>query len=100
MKILTGKNALLLLVILGAFLSFIPNTKEKAAQSSTLLAGVSKVNITPRTPIRMSGYGGRDEPFKGIHDSLYVTATVFSDGMQKSVIVTADLIGLSHAFCD
>lgn len=86
--------------IIGAFICFVPLTKEHNSASSTLYAGVVKVNITPTVPIIMSGYGGRDEPFKGVHDSLYVTATVFSNGSQKSVIITADLIGFSHAFCN
>lgn len=85
--------------ILVSFFSFAPNYKEAVSKESTLLAGAAKVNITPSTPIPMSGYGGRDEPFKGVHDSLFVTATVFSDGSQKSVIITADLIGFSHDFC-
>lgn len=91
---------LLFLGVLIAFLSFVPNSKEKDNKESTLFAGASKVNITPTTPIQMSGYGNRDEPFKGVHDSLYVTATVFSDGSEKSVIITADLIGFSHDFCE
>lgn len=100
MKKRSGIMALLsLLVIFGAFLCFIPKTENNAAQSSTLLAGVSRVNITPQTPIQMSGYGGRDEPFKGVHDSIFVTATVFYDGIEKSAIITADLIGFSNEFC-
>ena len=79
------------------FLSFIANSKK---EQSTFMAGAAKINITPTTPIRMSGYGGRDEPFKGVHDSLYATSTVFSDGSNKAVIITADLIGFSHDFCN
>lgn len=78
--------------------SFISNENE--VKQSSLLAGVVKVNITPMVPIQMSGYGGRDEPFKGVHDSIFVTATVFYDGVQKSAIITADLIGFSHKFYD
>ena len=89
-----------LLGIIGAFICFIPVTKEHNSVSSTLHAGSAKVNVTPDTPIPMSGYGNRSEAFKGVHDSLYVTATVFSDGSGKSAIITADLIGFSHSLCD
>lgn len=88
-----------LLLVLFGFLSISMNDKAGKATESQLLAGAAKVNITPSTPIRMSGYGGRDEPFKGVHDSLFVTATVFSDQSSKAVIITADLIGFSHDFC-
>ena len=93
---------ILLILSLSAIIisiGFTPNKKSKDIKSSTLLAGVAKVNITPATPIRMSGYGGRNEPFKGVHDSLYATSTVFFDGSVKSIIITADLIGFSHDFC-
>jgi neutral ceramidase len=86
--------------ILTALLSFITVSKQKDNNENTLLAGASRINITPTTPIRMSGYGNRDESFKGVHDSLYVTATVFSNGSEKSVIITADLIGFTHDFCE
>ena len=68
-------------------------------ENITLKVGVAKTNITPQTPVPMSGYGSRDEVFKGIHDSLYATAVVFDDGNQKAVLVTADLIGFSNQFC-
>lgn len=100
MKLLPGKIALLTflgsLALLAGFIS--SNTSAEKTKNS-LMAGVVKVNITPSTPIRMSGYGGRNEPFKGVHDSLFATTTVFSIGTQKAVIITADLIGFSHDFC-
>ena len=65
---------------------------------STLYAGAAKVNITPETPIPMSGYGSRKEVFQGVHDSLYVTAIVFQNESNQSVLITADLIGFSHSF--
>ena len=86
--------------LLITFFSFASNHKSKDQKESKLLAGAHKINITPNMPIPMSGYGGRNEPFKGVHDSLYVTSTVFSDGAQKAVIITADLIGFSHDFCE
>jgi len=93
-------SLLLLIGLLGVFLSFISNNENENSVASTLQVGVSKTNITPTTPIRMSGYGNRDEPFKGVHDSLYVTATVFYDGSEKAALITADLIGFSHTFCE
>ena len=80
-------------------LAFNSSNEVPTSSDQSFFAGAAKINITPTTPIRMSGYGGRDEPFKGVHDSLYVTSTVFTDGAKKALIITADLIGFSHSFC-
>jgi hypothetical protein len=63
-----------------------------------LMAGTAKVNITPRTPIPMSGYGGRNDPFKGVHDELFTRVLVLSDGKNKAAIISVELIGISNAF--
>jgi hypothetical protein len=72
----------------------------EAAQSpnNTFYAGTAKVLITPGTPIPMSGYGGRTEPFIGVHDDLYARVIVFSDGVNKAVLISADVIGFSNSF--
>ena len=72
--------------------------KEQPEAKTTLLGGTAKIMITPQTPIPMSGYGGREGPFKGVHDDLFARAIVFSDGEHRAAIVTAELIGLSHSF--
>ena len=69
-----------------------------AAETGTMKAGAAKIDITPETPIPMSGYGGRKEPFKGIHDNIYARAVVFDDGDIKAVVISADVIGFSHDF--
>lgn len=64
------------------------------------MAGAAKINITPGTPVRMSGYAGRSEPFSGVHDSIYATALVFQNGQSRIAVVAADVIGFSHPFVD
>ena len=71
-----------------------------AESRNTLYAGTAKINITPETPVPMSGYGNKEEPYKEIHDELFARVIVFSDGERKSAIISADLIGLSHSFCN
>jgi len=66
--------------------------------NNSLMAGTAKVNITPRTPIPMSGYGGRTDPFKGVHDELFARVIVLSDGKNKVVLISVDLIGISNTF--
>lgn len=63
-----------------------------------LTAGTAKINITPHTPIPMSGYGGRDDPFKGIHDDIFARAIVFSDGKNKAALISMETIGVSNTF--
>lgn len=75
-----------------------PIQKITATSKKGLLAGVSKVKITPETPIPMSGYGGRKDPFKGVHDDIYARIVVFSDGENKAAIISAEVIGISHSF--
>jgi hypothetical protein len=98
-KILGRLLIILSLALLNSLVSFSPPSSPEDIAVSDILAGAAKVNITPITPIPMSGYGGRKDPFTGIHDSLFLTAVVFSDGSRKAAIITADLIGFSHRFC-
>jgi len=67
-------------------------------QKTPFSAGFAKINITPAWPMPMSGYGDRKDLSKGVHDSLYVRATAFSDGTNKALLISADVIGFSHGF--
>ena len=69
-----------------------------AANNNTILAGTAKVKITPEVPMQMSGYGGRKEPFKGVHDDLFLRVIAFGDGENKVVIISADLIGFTLSY--
>lgn len=85
-------------VLLLTGLLFVGAFCEAASPKNNLLAGIAKIKITPGTPIPMSGYGGRTAPFKGIHDDLFARVIAFSDGVNKAVLISADLIGFSNAF--
>jgi neutral ceramidase len=71
-----------------------------AAEKNGLQVGAAKVKITPATPIPLSGFGGRDNPFKGVHDDLYARSIVFSDGVNKAATITCELVGLSNQVWD
>jgi neutral ceramidase len=81
-------------------LLFVGALRENPSLKNTLLAGTAKAKITPETPIPMSGYGSRKTPFTGIHDDLFARVIVFSDGVNKTALISADLIGFSNAFWD
>jgi len=60
--------------------------------------GVAKVNITPDTAIWMSGYASRDKPSEGVLQDIWAKALVIEENSKSMIIiVTADVIGLSHS---
>ncbi|MDD2380180.1 MAG: neutral/alkaline non-lysosomal ceramidase N-terminal domain-containing protein [Mariniphaga sp.] len=84
-------------VLLLAFF-FISQISLATAPEGIFQAGAAKIKITPETPIPMSGYGGRNDPFKGVREDIYARAVVVSDGMNKAAIISAEVIGFSHSF--
>lgn len=62
--------------------------------------GVSSVNITPDKPAIMSGYGARETPSVGVHDSLYASAFYFTGKKVKNLLITADLLWFPSAFAE
>lgn len=73
LSLLTG------VIILFGFIFYpvLNNSSLCADFNKTISAGVAKINTTPKTPIPMSGYGGRTGPFQGIHDDLFCTCNCF-----------------------
>jgi len=93
-------KSLITAIFLSCFVTFAFNATALAAALNALKVGTAKVKITPTTPIPMSGYGGRNDPFKGVHDELYGRVIVFSDGVNKAATITTELVGLSDQFWD
>lgn len=58
-------------------------------------AGVAKVEITPTTPVWMSGYGARTHPSEGVLVPLWAKALALeSSRTRRIVIVTIDVVGI------
>ncbi|MEJ0103857.1 MAG: hypothetical protein WDO19_15420 [Bacteroidota bacterium] len=70
-----------------------PVTKQ-----ATIDVGVAKVDITPETPIRLTGYGARDKSeTREIIHRLEGKAMAFgSDAQHPSIIITVDLLGITE----
>ncbi|HET7214451.1 MAG TPA: neutral/alkaline non-lysosomal ceramidase N-terminal domain-containing protein [Terriglobia bacterium] len=66
------------------------------APQGELSAGAARVDITPPADaaLPMSGYAGRKQGFRGIHDHIYVRAIVLSDGTHDAVIISWELIAV------
>jgi hypothetical protein len=62
-----------------------------------ITAGVARKVITPETPIWLSGYAARTKPSTEVLHDLWAKALVIGEnGKIKVIIVTMDIIGLSH----
>ncbi|MCA9247096.1 MAG: neutral/alkaline non-lysosomal ceramidase N-terminal domain-containing protein [Planctomycetales bacterium] len=60
-------------------------------------AGAAAAKITPRSPMWMAGYAGRDHPAEGTLADLWAKALVLEDGSgQRAVLITLDLIGIDR----
>lgn len=81
-------NLFVLLLVTLIFLGF---ENKVTAQSSSLYAGVAKVDITP--PV---GYGQYRGPSTGVKDPLYAKAIVFKEGAEVAALVVCDVIGITR----
>jgi hypothetical protein len=70
-----------------------------APLSAVLRAGAARIEITPApdASLPMSGYAGRTQGFKGIHDPIHVRAIVIDDGTTLAAVVAWELIFVPDA---
>jgi hypothetical protein len=72
-----------------------------AAYGAEMKAGVAKVEITPATPVWMSGYASRTHPSEGVLQPLWAKAlAIESSSRQRIVIVTIDVVGIPREVAD
>lgn len=70
---------------------------QQRSTSAGMRAGVARVEITPQIPIYLSGYASRELPASGVAQPLWAKALAIEDAAHnRIVIVTVDLLGLSH----
>ena len=93
-----NQSKMLIFTVLSIFLSLPGLAQNSQSGNNGLLAGAAKTIITPGKPIPMSGYGGRKDPFKGVHDDIYARIVVFGDGKSNAVLISTELIGISNIF--
>lgn len=63
--------------------------------------GIAKKIITPMPPVYLTGYASREKPATGVIHDLWAKAVVMEENERNSVIiVTTDLLGLSHEVSD
>jgi hypothetical protein len=59
-------------------------------------AGTAKANITPKRPIWMAGYGGRNKESEGVLHPLWVKALALEDAQgNRAIIIGTDTLGMT-----
>lgn len=67
-------------------------------QADTWKAGTARVDITPKEPIWMAGYGGRTKPSQGMIHPLWAKALALEDAKgQRAVIIGTDTLGMTKS---
>ena len=88
-----------LIVLTSVYPGLIFGQKAKKTERNIQL-GVSEINITPQSTIRMGGYGARKGPSTGVHDDLFASALFFSGEETRILVITVDVVGLNAEFID
>lgn len=60
----------------------------------TTLVGTARVDITPRRPVMLGGFGQRTEPATEVHDPVEAVALFVEQAGERVVLITADLIAV------
>ncbi len=81
--------------ILAAIMFLLLASFNIQAQESAdaLHAGVGRIDITPKEPVTLSGYGSRKDLSKGVHDPLSARVVAFESNGKRLVLVSTDLLG-------
>ena len=85
------------LVACVVWLPFAAQAQTGKVETAPLLpVGVAKRDITPDYPVRLSGYGSRREPNKGVLQRIHAKALAFGEdpGDGPSVLLTVDNCGI------
>jgi hypothetical protein len=70
-------------------------------QSPMYSIGVSKIDITPDYPIRLTGYASRQKESEGVAQRLYARALAFgSDSEKPAILVTVENCGIPATIRD
>ena len=80
--------------------STLPTLPQGKNFTTRYAAGVARVDISPKNPINLSGYGncmGNADMCRfalGVHDPLYATAVAFADPQNEEVVVFVGFDGV------
>lgn len=95
-----GKKMILLLVSIFLYSQSFGQNEKIYTKKRSLLAGASKINITPEKPVPIGWHAGQNKVFEAIHDEVFVRVIVFSDGSSKAALISVDGTEFSNDFDD
>ena len=81
-------------VIIGLGLFLLVINADPNNQSESVFVGSSKVDITPKFPVVLAGYGGRTQEFEGIDTKLWARCLVIGKE-NPAVLVVIDNCGIT-----
>jgi hypothetical protein len=68
-----------------------------SAAPATVQVGVAKIDVTPKYPVRLSGYGNRRAESEGVVQPIYAKALALgSDADGPAVLITVDNVGVGE----
>ena len=56
------------------------------------IAGTARIDVTPDWPVMLAGFGQRTSASTGIHDRIFAKALYLSNGDDRLLIITTDLL--------
>src|SRR5690348_4745732 len=92
-----GSAPLLVLLVLMAPASRAAEL-PRVARTDTMV-GVARVDITPRYPVRLSGFGFRRSESEGVTQRIWVKALAIDDG-EPAVLLSVDNLGIPAAMVE
>lgn len=80
-----------------AVLSLTPLCHAADVKPDTYLVGVAEIDITPKDPIRMNGFGSRRDEHVGVNHPIYARAISIrhADDKEPLVLMTVDVLGIT-----
>jgi len=87
-------NRIVNIVVIFVFgFCFTTSLAQSKESKIALRAGSARIDITPKQPVKMSGYGGRTALSEGVHDPLSARVVAFENNGKRLILVSSDLIG-------
>ena len=91
---------LLLAAWLSACASAPSPARSAAAPTGLIPVGVAAIDITPPEPVRLTGYGNREQPTGEVRQRLWAKALAFGSDPDAAVLIAVDVIGVPRALSD
>jgi hypothetical protein len=94
-------RAALVLLLTAVACASTPPTSQRTSRAAGLIpVGIAEIDITPSEPIRLTGYGNREQPTSEVKQRLWAKALAFGSDPDAAVLIAVDLIGVSRTLSD